>query len=94
MNTSAKSVRLDVDWQAIGHGAVSIRLPQDLSNRLDVLAERTGRSKTYYIREAIAEHLAELEDLYLAEQRLLDINAGKTKTVTLDEVMKRYSVED
>lgn len=74
-------------------GAVSLRLPDDISQRLQHLAEVTGRSKTYYMLEAIREHLDELEDLYLAEQRLIDIRAGKTQTVPLEDVMKRYGLE-
>jgi Predicted DNA-binding protein with an HTH domain len=75
-------------------GAVSIRLPDDVSVRLQALAQITGRSKTFYMMEAIREHLDDLEDLYLAEQRLVDIRAGKTQTVPLEEVMKRYGLED
>ena len=44
--------------------------------------------------EAIREHLGDLEDLYLAEQRLIDLRAGKSRTVPLDEVMKRYGMDD
>ena len=44
-------------------------------------------------REALLEHLDDLEDLYLAEQRLLDLRAGKTQTVKLEDVMKRYAQE-
>jgi RHH-type rel operon transcriptional repressor/antitoxin RelB len=74
--------------------ALSIRLPSDLEARLKNLAARTGRTKSYYITEAIREHLDDLEDLYLAEQRLADIRSGKTRTVRIEEVMKRYGVED
>lgn len=74
-------------------GAVSLRLPDDVSQRLQNLAQMTGRSKTYYMVEAIREHLDDLEDLYLAEQRLIDIRSGKTQTVALEEVMKRYGLE-
>ena len=73
---------------------LAIRLPQEIEARLEALAKATGRSKTYYAREAILAHLDDLEDLYLAEQRLIDIRAGKTETVPLDVVMKSYSVED
>jgi len=45
---------------------LAIRLPPDIEARLDALAKRTGRTKTYYAREAILEHLADLEDLHLA----------------------------
>jgi len=57
------------------------------------LAQVTGRSKTYYMVEAIREHLDDLEDLYLAEQRLGDIRAGKTRTIPLEDVMKRHALE-
>jgi RHH-type rel operon transcriptional repressor/antitoxin RelB len=74
--------------------ALSIRLPSDLEARLKSLAAKTGRTKSYYITEAIREHLDDLEDLYLAEQRLADIRSGKTHTVRIEEVMKRYGMED
>ena len=73
--------------------AVSIRLPDDVSTRLQDLAQRTGRSKTFYMVEAIREHLDDLEDVYLAEQRLIDLRAGKTQAVPMEEVMKRYGLE-
>lgn len=73
--------------------SLSIRLPEDIEVRLNALAKATGRSKTFYVREAILEHLDDLEDLYLAEQRLIDIRAGKTQTVPLEDVMKRYGME-
>jgi len=54
---------------------------------------KVNRPETFYAREAILEHLDDLEDLYLAEQRLIDIRSGKTQTVPLEEVMKRYGME-
>ena len=74
--------------------AVSLRLPDEVAQRLQRLARRTGRSKTFYMIEAIREHLDDLEDLYLAEQRLIDLRAGKSKAVPLEDVMKRYGLED
>ena len=73
---------------------LAIRLPQEIEARLDTLAKATGRSKTFYAREAILEHLDDLEDIYLVEQRLIDIRAGKTETIPLDDVMKQYGLED
>ncbi|MHB1700468.1 MAG: type II toxin-antitoxin system RelB family antitoxin [Acidobacteriaceae bacterium] len=72
---------------------LAIRLPAEVESRLEALAQATGRTKTFYAREAILEHLDDLEDLYLAEQRLIDIRAGKTQTVPLEEVMRRYGLE-
>lgn len=71
----------------------SIRLPQEVENRLENLSVQTGRSKSFYVKEAILKHIDDLEDVYLAEKRLEDIRAGRTKTVPLEEVMKRYGVE-
>lgn len=65
---------------------LAIRLPAELEKRLDSLAKATGRTKTFYVREAILEHLDDLEDLYLAEQRLIDLRAGRSHTYTLEEV--------
>jgi RHH-type rel operon transcriptional repressor/antitoxin RelB len=47
-----------------------IRLPEDIEHRLCLLAKKTGRTKTYYAKEAILEHLEDLEDTYLALERL------------------------
>ncbi len=74
--------------------AVSIRLPDDLNSRLSNLAVQTGRSKTFYMLEALKAHLDDLEDVYLAERELEAVRAGKSKTVPLEEVMKQYGLAD
>ncbi|HPE71594.1 MAG: TraY domain-containing protein [Candidatus Competibacter sp.] len=73
---------------------LAIRLPSEVESRLEALSRATGRTKTFYAREAILEHLDDLEDLYLAEQRLIDIRAGRAETVSLEAVMQRYGMED
>ena len=60
---------------------LAIRLPADIESRLDALAKATGRTKTFYAREAILEYLDDLEDIYLAEKRVEDIRSGRSKTV-------------
>lgn len=72
---------------------LAIRLPAEVESRLDALARATGRTKTYYAREVILEHLDDLEDLYLAERRLTDIRAGRSETIPLEDVMKEYGLE-
>ena len=62
--------------------------------RLQRLADLTGRSKTFYMFEAIREHLDDLEDLYLAEQRLIALRSGESRTLPLEEVMQRYGLYD
>ena len=49
---------------------LAVRLQEEEEKRLQALADKTGRSKSYYVREAIREHLDDLEDYYLAVHRL------------------------
>ncbi len=72
---------------------LAIRLPADIEFRLETLAKATGRTKTFYAREAILKYLDDLEDIYQAEKRLEDIRTGKSETISLDKVMKRYDME-
>ena len=74
--------------------SVSLRLPTELNERLSYLAEQTGRSKTFYMLEAIKQHLDNLEDLYLAEQRLLDVRAGRSVAHSLDDVERSLGLAD
>ncbi len=64
----------------------TIRLSAETEERLTHLAKATGRSKAYYLRLLIEENLDDLEDIYLAEQRLEDLRAGKTHTIKAREV--------
>ncbi len=65
---------------------LSIQLPDDIERRLDALAKATGRSKEFYLQEAIVGYLGDLEDIYPAEQSLTDIQSGLVGTVSLAEV--------
>ena len=67
---------------------LAIRLPQVIEKRLEKLARRTGRTKSFYVREAILEHLDGLEDLYLAEKSLARIQRGEETTVPLESLLK------
>jgi RHH-type rel operon transcriptional repressor/antitoxin RelB len=67
---------------------LAIRLPQSIEKRLEKLARRTGRTKTFYVREAILEHLDDLEDFYLAEKSFDRIQKGDEQTVPLEELLK------
>lgn len=69
---------------------ISIRLAEDIEARLEHLAKLTGRTKTYYIRQAILEKLEDLEDIYMAEQVLE--NPGKRYTSS--EVRQELGLDD
>ena len=55
---------------------LAIRLDDEIEKRLARLAEKTGRTKTFYARAAILAHLDDLEDFYLAEERMREFRAG------------------
>jgi len=68
---------------------LALRLPADLEKRLDDLARKTGRTKSFYAREAIAEHLADLEDAYLAEHRL----RNNPEFIEFDDVLRELDIQ-
>lgn len=68
---------------------VSVRLDPEIEARLDALAEKTGRTKSYYIREAILEHLGDMEDRYVAIERL----ENPARRWSLEEVERELGVE-
>ena len=73
---------------------LAVRLSPEIEKRLEALAKATGRTKTYYVREAIIEHLDDLEDIYLAQNRVEDIRAGRSMTYTLEEVERDLDLAD
>jgi RHH-type rel operon transcriptional repressor/antitoxin RelB len=72
---------------------LALRLPEDLEARLDALAKKTGRTKSFYAREAITEYIDDLEDLYLAQKRYALIEKGKSRTMALDEVERQLGLD-
>jgi RHH-type rel operon transcriptional repressor/antitoxin RelB len=72
----------------------AVRLPDETYARLQDLAARTGRTATYYIREAIEEKLQDLEDLYLAEEVSRQRASGESKTYTLEELGRELGLDD
>ena len=66
----------------------AIRLPDETYDRLKALASRTGRTATFYIREAVEEHLDDLEDVYLSEQVLTRIRNGDEQIISAEEMWR------
>ena len=71
---------------------LAVRLDKDLELRLERLAAKTGRTKTFYAREAIEAHLDDLEDFFLAEERLRDFRSEDA--IPLAVVEKRLGLAD
>jgi len=69
---------------------LAIRLSEEIEERLEKLAKKTGRTKTYYAREAIVRHLDDLEDTYLAMSRL----ERPGKRISMDELENELDLAD
>jgi RHH-type transcriptional regulator, rel operon repressor / antitoxin RelB len=74
--------------------AVSIRLDQEIEQRLEFLASQTGRTKAYYLRELIERGLEELEDYYLAADVLERIRKGEEPIYSATEVKQALELGD
>lgn len=69
---------------------LALRLPPELEKRIEELAKKTGRSKSYYARLAIEEFLQDQEDYLLAISRLEKDLPG----IPIDEVERRLGLVD
>lgn len=75
-------------FNAILSNKLAIRLDKKIESRLESLAKKTGRTKTYYAREAILEHLEDMENYYLAVEVLQDPG----KIYTADEAKRELGL--
>ena len=73
---------------------LTLHLPETIEKRLDRLAAVTGRSKSFYVREAILKHIDDLEDVYLAEHTIERVRNGQEKVYSSEELEKRLTAND
>ena len=73
--------------------AVSIRLDPEIELRLDQLAAKTGRAKSYYLRELIEGGLDDLEDFYLADATMERVRKGQENIVSSAKVRKELGLD-
>lgn len=71
---------------------LSVRLTPEEESRLDALASRTGRSKTFYVREAIQAHLDELEERYWTDEVVRDYEAAGKQSRSASELWDELGV--
>ncbi|WJJ92974.1 type II toxin-antitoxin system RelB family antitoxin [Neopusillimonas aromaticivorans] len=74
--------------------ATSIRLSQDIEQRLDFLASSTGRTKAYYLREIIEQGIEDMEDYYLAADALERVRKGQEQVHSAADVRKDLGLDD
>ena len=67
---------------------LALRLPPEIEHRLEALAKKTGRTKSYYARQAIVEYLDDIEDYYLAAARVEEAR------LSLEQVERQLGLDD
>ena len=65
---------------------LTIKLPPEIERRLAALAMAAGRSESDYVHDVLVEYLGDIEDNEIAERRMKEIQAGRSRTYTLEEV--------
>jgi RHH-type rel operon transcriptional repressor/antitoxin RelB len=72
---------------------IAIRLPKEIELRLNTLATSTGRTKSYYVREALIKHLSNIENIYMSEQRRQSTRTGNPRPAAIKTATKRRSAK-
>jgi RHH-type rel operon transcriptional repressor/antitoxin RelB len=72
----------------------SIRLDDDLDARLERIARLTGRSKSFYVKQALEVQIQDLEDLYLARRISKRVADGRERLIPLRELERELGVDD
>jgi len=70
---------------------LNLRVPENLAQRFSALATATDRSLSFYLLKALATQIDELESVYLSEQRLIEMRAGKAQPIPLSEIASEYA---
>lgn len=65
---------------------INFRADDELDARLTRLAKLTGRTKTFYVREALEQQMDDLEDIFVADQVMGRLQSGQEKTVSIDDI--------
>lgn len=71
---------------------INFRADDDLNARLERLAKLTGRSKTFYVREAVTAHIDDLEDIYLADQVMERLENNVETLHSLEDVERELGL--
>lgn len=73
---------------------INFRADDEIAARLDRLAELTGRTRTFYVREAVLTHLEDLEDAYLADRVMDRVAKGEETLHSLEDVERELGLAD
>jgi len=69
---------------------ISVRLPEEMEARIDRLSKMTQRPKSFFIREAIANYLEDMEDYYEALKRQKD---DERNLISIEELERALDLQ-
>jgi RHH-type transcriptional regulator, rel operon repressor / antitoxin RelB len=72
----------------------SIRLDKNLDARLERLARLTGRSKSFYVNQAVEEQIRMIEDRFVARRAAQHASDGRERVVPLYELECALGLDD
>jgi RHH-type rel operon transcriptional repressor/antitoxin RelB len=72
----------------------AIQLPEDVFERLQSAANELGQSPSAFIRQAIEEHIEEVEHIRRAEETLDKVKSGEMRTYSLSEAARELGLDD
>ena len=73
---------------------LTIRLPESTEERLSRLAKETGRTKRFYVKEALKNYLEDLEDIYLSDKVVDRIRKGEEDVISSEEMGKILGLDN
>jgi RHH-type rel operon transcriptional repressor/antitoxin RelB len=71
----------------------TVRFAADIEQRLERLARKTGRTKTFYITKAVVDHLDDMEDYYGAQEVLERVRRGEERILSAEEVRRNLGLD-
>ena len=69
--------------------SISVRIPDELAEKLSEIARETERSKSFLVQKALEAYLAELADLQVSLDRLHD---ASDPVISIDEMRKELEL--
>ena len=73
---------------------LTIRLPESTEERLSRLAKEKGRTKSFYVKEALKNYLEDLEDIYLSDKVVDRIRKGEEDVISSEEMGKILGLDN
>jgi len=70
---------------------ISVRLPKEMQERIDMLARSTQRPKSFFVKEALANYLEDMEEYYEVLKRRDD---SSRNLISLDELERALELQN